>query len=55
MGGKIFHGCPSVAPGTELKASCVARGVSSAGSGLITVPQTAVRDLVSKRWMGSEE
>lgn len=55
MGGIIFHGCPSVALGMELKALCVARGASSPGSGLITMPQTAVRDLVSKRWMCSEE
>lgn len=51
MGSIIFHGCPSVALGMKLKALCVARGASSPGSG----PQTAVRDLVSKRWMDSEE
>lgn len=38
VGGIIFQGCPSVVLGMELKALCVSRGASSAGSGLITVP-----------------
>lgn len=53
--GKIFHGYPSLVLAMELEGSCVARSASFAGFGPIIVPQVSVRELVSRRWMGSGE